>query len=1053
MAWPMSQDYNEVIQSSAANFADPDLRSGQVTTDALGLPIPCSGNFADVYEVRCPNGSRWAVKCFTREVSGLRERYQEIARHLRQTKLPFTVDFSYLEKGICVAGRWYPVLKMQWVEGLTLNQFVAQYADKPAMLESLLKLWMKMAKHLRAAKVGHCDLQHGNVLLVPGANANSLKLRLIDYDGMWVPGLAGTKCGEVGHPSYQHPQRLRDGTYSLHVDRFPLLLVATALSALMVGGRRLWDKYDNGDNLLFRQQDLEGPSKSALLDELLILDPTVRPLAQKLTDAARKPLDQTPLLEEALPQSQLAEAGSPQPAAAQRPSESRRAPTLAAPAGDSSEFRTPAVVKPEPSSRPTTTQKTRIPPKLLAGAIAGTVALFFVVCAVGIGAAYIATRGSSSPLMQGPTPNQTNPNAVTQGPTSNPTNANPATHGSTPLPLKAPFTEEAAKAAQAAWAKHLGRKVEEEIDLGGGVKLVVVLIPPGTFAMGSPKDEKKRNQWALNFGDKFDAEIQHTVTITKPFYLGKYAVTQQQYEQVVGKKPSYFKVDGGGLDKVKGLDTTQFPVEKLFSENADEFCQTAGKTIAWGTMMLPSEAQWEYACRAGTQTPFYFGSENNGNQANCSGDLPYGTNNKGPNLGRTCEVRSFTPNAFGLYQMHGNVWQWCQDYYGSYEDLPESDPVQLNNDRENRRVVRGGCWVNDCWSCRAASRYASPPRLDYIGFGFRVCVRLDFDAVAQPTKPPLPPNQTNPNPMTQGPTPLPLKAPFTEEAAKAAQAAWAKHLGRKVEEEIDLGGGVKLVVVLIPPGTFAMGSPRDEKDRNYWENIQRLNRVKSFDAEIQHTVTITKPFYLGKYSVTQAQYAKVVGTNPSAFQSNGKAGKEARDMVNGLETAQFPVEMVSWEHCEAFCRAATKNLAWGSMMLPSEAQWEYACRAGTQTPFYFGSENNGNQTNCRGDLPYGTGNKGPNLGRTCEVRSFTPNSFGLYQMHGNVWQWCQDYYGPCDGLPENDPVQLSGTRDIRHVTRGGAWPSDAALCRSASRTGQEPTTIDQIGFRVAVRVN
>src|SRR5439155_2263316 len=97
---------------------------------------------------------------------GLRERYQEISRHLSRVKLPFTVDFSYLEEGIRVAGRWYPVLKMQWVEGLTLNQFVAQYVDKPAMLEALLQAWGRLAGDLRAAQVGHGDLQHGNVLLV-----------------------------------------------------------------------------------------------------------------------------------------------------------------------------------------------------------------------------------------------------------------------------------------------------------------------------------------------------------------------------------------------------------------------------------------------------------------------------------------------------------------------------------------------------------------------------------------------------------------------------------------------------------------------------------------------------------------------------------------------------------------------------------------------------------------------------------------------------------------------------------------------------------------------
>ena len=136
MSWPLSQDYNEAIQSPATNFADPDLKRGEAVANALGLPMPYSGSFADVYQVRCPDGSRWAVKCFTREAVGLRERYHEISAWLRRAKLPFTVDFTYLEQGIRVAGKWHPVLKMQWVEGLTLNQFTAQHLDKPAMLEA-----------------------------------------------------------------------------------------------------------------------------------------------------------------------------------------------------------------------------------------------------------------------------------------------------------------------------------------------------------------------------------------------------------------------------------------------------------------------------------------------------------------------------------------------------------------------------------------------------------------------------------------------------------------------------------------------------------------------------------------------------------------------------------------------------------------------------------------------------------------------------------------------------------------------------------------------------
>jgi hypothetical protein len=378
MPWPLSQDYNEAIQSPAANFADPDLRRGKAVVNALGLPMPCTGNFADVYQVRCPDGSRWAVKCFTREVAGLRERYQEISQHLRRAKLPFMVSFNYLEQGIRVAGRWYPVLKMQWVEGLTLNQFLEQYLDKPAMLEALRQVWGRLAKYLRAAEVGHCDLQHGNVLLVPGTNANSLALKLVDYDGMWVPALAGKQPGELGHPSYQHPQRARDGTYSLEVDRFPLLLVYCAIRALAVGGRPLWKKYDCGDNLLFRESDLRTPRESPLLHELIKLDnPELREWVNHLSRAVYKPLDQVPLLEElvAIP------SVSPTPP---RAAASARQPVSSAKSGPASTGRT------NPDSEPITS----IPRK--AHKKQGKYAFLFAACAGavllgGLGCVLIAT--------------------------------------------------------------------------------------------------------------------------------------------------------------------------------------------------------------------------------------------------------------------------------------------------------------------------------------------------------------------------------------------------------------------------------------------------------------------------------------------------------------------------------------------------------------------------------------------------------------------------------------------------------------------------------------
>ena len=300
--WPVSQDYNEAVQSPATNFADADLRSGHAVTSALGIPQPCSGNFADVYQVGRPDGLRWAVKCFTRQATGLRERYQEISRHLRRARLRFMVDFTYLEQGVRVVGQWRPVLKMEWVQGLTLHQYVGEYADDPARLEALFQVWRSLSRSLRAAKVGHGDLQHGNVLLAPGADAHSVRLKLIDYDGMWVPALANRHSGEVGHPAYQHPLRIRDRTYSPEVDRFPLLLIAAALRAVKVGGRKLWEKYDAGDNLLFRRDDLEAPTKSPLFHDLVrSSEPVTAMLADHLLRALRGDVASAPLLEEVLP--------------------------------------------------------------------------------------------------------------------------------------------------------------------------------------------------------------------------------------------------------------------------------------------------------------------------------------------------------------------------------------------------------------------------------------------------------------------------------------------------------------------------------------------------------------------------------------------------------------------------------------------------------------------------------------------------------------------------------------------------------------------------------
>ncbi len=299
MSWPMSQDFNEAMQNPRLSFSDPDLKTGDTVVGAHGMPLPRSGNFADVYQLRGADGREWAVKCFTRPVTGLGDRYAAITASLAEANFPFTVGFEFLAEGVRVGGIWRPVVKMEWVEGLLLNQVVRENAGKPPVLATLGQMWVKLCKRLRDAGVAHADLQHGNVLLVPGSRPGAYGLKLIDYDGMYVPALVNTPSGESGHPSYQHPARAKTKAYSQDVDRFPHLVVATALKGLAVCGPTLWEKYDNGDNLLFTEEDFQKPADSKVMRELWKTnDPALQAFVGRLAIACTKPIPQTPWLDQ-----------------------------------------------------------------------------------------------------------------------------------------------------------------------------------------------------------------------------------------------------------------------------------------------------------------------------------------------------------------------------------------------------------------------------------------------------------------------------------------------------------------------------------------------------------------------------------------------------------------------------------------------------------------------------------------------------------------------------------------------------------------------------------
>ena len=226
-------------------------------------------------------------------------------------------------------------------------------------------------------------------------------------------------------------------------------------------------------------------------------------------------------------------------------------------------------------------------------------------------------------------------------------------------------------------------------------------IPAGKFLMGSPETEKGRDP----------SETQHEVTLTQGFRMGVHEVTQAQYEQVMGQNPSF-------------LTDATLPVETVSYDDAVAFCKKLSdlpaEKAAGRKYRLPTEAEWEYCCRAGTSTPYHFGQELNGTQANCNGNFPYGTTEKGPNLRKTSPVGSYPPNAWGLYDMHGNVWEWCQDRYDSYPKQSVTDP--RGPEVGSICVSRGGSWYNEAAGCRSANRYWYDPSIRNSGGGFRLAL-------------------------------------------------------------------------------------------------------------------------------------------------------------------------------------------------------------------------------------------------------------------------------------------------------------------------------------------
>jgi formylglycine-generating enzyme required for sulfatase activity len=491
--------------------------------------------------------------------------------------------------------------------------------------------------------------------------------------------------------------------------------------------------------------------------------------------------------------------------------------------------------------------------------------------------------------------------------------------------------------------EHSGAQESAEIMTVEDIGLELLPIPAGSFMMGSPASEK----------DRLDNEGPQTeVTLTQDFWLGKTEVTQRQWEAIMGNNPSRFK--GGNR-----------PVERVNWEVAMEFCRkltererAAGRLLGGLKYTLPTEAQWEYACRAGATTRFSYGDDPDfeaiDEHAWYYQNSELQTHDVGEKLG----------NAWGLHDMHGNVVEWCLDWLtDGYPGGSVTDPSGPQSGME--RVFRGGGWGNSAWHSRTAERGGDLLEIGWERHGLRVAL------VSRP-------------------------------------------------KQIIADIGIELI--LIPAGTFKMGSPVGEVGRES-------------DEGPQTEVSLSQDFWLGKTEVTQREWEAIMGDNPSSFKAVNR-----------------PVETVSWNEVIEFCRKLTERERVAGRLdegyeytLPTEAQWEYACRAGTVTQFSYGADPD---FEALGDFAWYAGNS---IGQTHVVGGKLANPWGLHDMHGNVWEFCLDWSSSSyPGGNVTDPRgPFSGSR--RDV-RGGSWSYAGGFCRSAERDGFGPNSRrdHNIGFRVAL---
>ncbi|KAK43436.1 hypothetical protein BG58_32405 [Caballeronia jiangsuensis] len=256
MTYPTLEQYQEVLQHPRTAFLDSELTGGKVATTGLGMPLAMCGGFALTYTVTV-GGRKLAVRCFHKESRELQQRYDAVSSVLRSLRSPYFVPFDFLKSGVRVNGVDYPIVKMAWAQGTTLGEFVEQYHRDSARVAKLIEALRNLALYLESQGIAHGDIQPGNVMV----SQDGASIQLIDYDGMFVPGLANMKSAELGHRNFQHPRRT-DRNFNAQLDRFSFITIDLALRALLLSPQLWTTTQCEPESFVFRANDFADPASS-----------------------------------------------------------------------------------------------------------------------------------------------------------------------------------------------------------------------------------------------------------------------------------------------------------------------------------------------------------------------------------------------------------------------------------------------------------------------------------------------------------------------------------------------------------------------------------------------------------------------------------------------------------------------------------------------------------------------------------------------------------------------------------------------------------------------